>query len=157
MTLKVSTRFKELILGANAFADIFDGGRILLYSGVQPASADLPPAGTLLAQITRNGDTWVAGGSAGGLSFEQFGALVGKPTGEAWRLVASGAGTPGWFRLVAGAADPGELSFSHARIDGSVGTSSAHDLRLTAAALAAGQNLPVQQFLYTLPPIGVTP
>jgi hypothetical protein len=68
--------------------------------------------------------------------------------------VVEAAGVAGWFRLVGGAADAGGMSYQHARIDGEVGASSAADLRLTNTTLALGQNLPVQQWLYTLPPLG---
>lgn len=156
MTIQVSTRFKELILGANAFKDIFHGGRILLYSGDQPLNADRPVQGTLIAQVTAHGNPWAAGG-VNGLEFEQEGAFVRRLSAQSWRLVAGVAGTPGWFRLVASAEDPGELSYTHPRVDGTVGTLASNDFRLTNAALGAGESISVQQWLYTIPPYGALP
>lgn len=153
MALQVSTKFKELILGANSFASIFNGGRILIYSGAQPTTADHAVQGTLLAQVTTDGDSWVQGG-AGGLVFEQYGAWVTKAVSAAWRLKATVAGTAGWFRLVAEATDPGTLSYSHARIDGAIGAGgTAVQMVLEDPVLTSSTNIPVQQFSFTFPPV----
>lgn len=153
MTLLVSTRFKELILGANSFAGIFNMGKIEVYSGAQPASPDFAPTGTLLATVTNNGDTWVAGSSAGGLTFAQYGAFVGIGAGQVWKMVVSATGTAGWFRLVGSATDARTLSYNLPRLDGSIAASGAAEITLATAALSAGQSITVQQFLYTILPI----
>lgn len=154
MTLRVSTRFKELLLGPTAFETIFNGGRILVYSGTQPGNADFAATGTLLGQITNGGQAWSAGGSAGGIEFARSGAWITQAEGQDWRLVVTTAGTAGWFRVVGKDADTGGTTYAAPRIDGTVGTNGATELTLESTALTAGQNIAVQQFLYTLPPLG---
>lgn len=146
--IKLSTQFKESILGANSFASIFEQGRILVYDGAQPESADAAVTGTLLGQITSGGLPWAANGSAGGLSFTQIGAWISKNEAQNWKFVASAAGTPGWFRLVGKAQDDGFLSYNAPRIDGAIGS----DMVLAVTTTSVGTNLPVQQFLFTFPP-----
>lgn len=144
--LYVSTKFKELILGANSFDSIFNNGRILVYSGEQPTSANYPPKGVRLAEISTNGTPWdVNGAGGGGLLFQQVGAFV--VANSPWRMRVLTAGTAGWFRLYGPAADPNELSYAHPRIDGAIGS----ELILEDPVLVAGQSVPIQQFTYTLP------
>jgi len=79
---------------ANAVVDLVDAGAgsglIRLYSGSQPASADLAATGTLLAIFTCNDSAF--GPAAGGTA-----TLVVTPA-----LSATGvaAGNAGWFRVV---------------------------------------------------------
>ena len=154
MTLRVSTRYKEMILGPNAFEDIFDGGRILVYSGTQPGSANNAATGTLLAQVTNLGLLWSPGGSSAGLNFSRDGAWVLASPSQSWRLLVSVAGTAGWFRLVGPAADDGSASFVLPRIDGAIAASGAAEMLLSDTALVSGASMPVQQFLFSLPPLG---
>lgn len=154
MSLMVSTKFKELILGPAAFASIFNNGRILVFSGPPPASADYPVQGVLLAQVTRDGLPWSPDGAGGaGLGFLQSGALVGKDPAQTWRLTASAAGVAGWFRLVGASADNGELSFNAPRIDGVVSNGGTAQLMLGNTTLTIGQTIDIPQFLYTIPPV----
>ena len=155
MTLIVSTNFKEQILGPTAFETIFNGGRILIFSGPQPVSADYPQQGTLLGQITANGDAWVANNVAGGLLFDRNGPWVSKSATQTWRLKVDTSGVAGWFRLVGKSVDNGAGSIAAPRIDGKVGSGGLVELTLGSTSLVAGQNIPVQQFLYSIPPIGV--
>lgn len=153
MTVNVSTNFKAQILGPKSFAQIFNQGRILVYSGAQPASADFPVTGTLLGQITNLGLPWLPSSSEGGLLFGLTGAWAAKDLSQSWVLASSVAGTAGWFRLVGAGADSGDLSYNAPRIDGTVRADGNGDMNLETIALTAGYKLPIQQFLFTLPPI----
>jgi hypothetical protein len=146
MSLQVSTKFKELILGPHAFADIFAYGKIQVYSGLPPVSADYPVQGTLLAEITDNGE-------GDGLTFTQYGAYVSKNIAQPWRMAVIANGVAGWFRLIAAGGDPGHLSYSAPRVDGRIGTTGAFDMTLESTTLVSGQSIAVQQFLYTIPPL----
>lgn len=152
MTVQVSTKFKELILDGNSFKSIFDQGRVLVYTGAQPVSADHPVQGTLLGQITLDGQPWVANGSDGGLVWERYGAWMGKPEAATWRLEVTTGGTAGWFRIVGPAVDNGGLSYSSPRIDGAVGNSGS-DFYIVTPTLVANQSHVVQQFNFTFPPV----
>lgn len=153
MTVQVSTKFKERILGAESFADIFAQGRILLYSGAQPESADFAVTGDLLAQVTLDGQPWTANGSDGGLIFELLGSWAIKPPTATWKLIGSGTGTAGWFRLVGAAEDTGDLSNASPRIDGTVDSSGTADFYLATLAITPSTSLEIQQFNFTFPPI----
>lgn len=154
MSITVSTKFKELILGPNSFGDIFDGGRILLYDGVQPANADMAALTPAIAEITTNGLAWAPGGnSSGGLQYELAGQWVTKATAQVWKLNALSSGTPTWFRIFSSADDNNALSYSYARIDGAVSDTPATELVLPNVSLVQGNRLDIQQFLFTILPL----
>lgn len=52
MTLRYSTAARNFILQHGSLKKAFQNGKILIYSGAQPASADSAPTGTLLCTIT---------------------------------------------------------------------------------------------------------
>jgi hypothetical protein len=54
MTLRLSTSLRNQVLSGGSLKDTLNGGKILIYSGAQPATADAAPTGTLLATITAN-------------------------------------------------------------------------------------------------------
>lgn len=149
MTLKASTRFKERLLGPDSFESIFNGGRIVLYTGAQPASADLPVDGVAVGEVSLNGVPWAPGGASGGLVFERTGVWVTKPADATWLLRGLDTGAATWFRLYAAAADSGGLSYAHPRLDGAMGV----DFILPAYTLLPSSAIVLQQFLLTLPPV----
>lgn len=83
-------------------------GRLRIYSGAQPASANSAPSGDLLAEVSLQNPAF--GPASSGVA-----TLLGVPI-SALGLPAAGAGVPaGWFRLV----DRG----TNTVLDGSVGLS----------------------------------
>lgn len=52
MTIRLSTAFRNHLLQHSSFKRTLQGGKLQIYSGSQPASADAAPTGTLLATIT---------------------------------------------------------------------------------------------------------
>lgn len=52
MTIRQSTALRNYVLLGGSFRDAFQGGKIKIYSGAQPASANDAPTGTLLVTIT---------------------------------------------------------------------------------------------------------
>ncbi len=54
MTLRYSTAARNFQAGIGSFKDTFQNGRIEIYSGTQPATADAAVTGTLLCAITDN-------------------------------------------------------------------------------------------------------
>lgn len=54
MTLRLSTALRNIVLDGGSVKDALQGGKLLIYSGAQPATADAAPTGTLLATITTN-------------------------------------------------------------------------------------------------------
>lgn len=57
MTLRVSTALRNFVLSGGSIKDGLQGGKIMIFSGAQPTSADAAPTGTLLATITSAGAT----------------------------------------------------------------------------------------------------
>lgn len=55
MTLRVSTGARTFMAGIGSFKDAFQDGRIEIYSGAQPLTADAAVTGTLLCTITGGG------------------------------------------------------------------------------------------------------
>lgn len=153
MTVHVSTAFKERILGRESFEDIFNNGRILIYSGLRPATADMPPVGTLLAQITADGMPWVDWGHDGGLLFARSGPFAIKEPTQLWNMVGQADGTAVWFRLCGPEPDNGLLSYHLPRIDGNIGTDGSFELVLADTAISNGSYYPIQSFVFTIPPI----
>lgn len=153
MTIRVSSKFKELILGPNSFESIFNGGRIVIFTGAQPPTADHPIQGTPIADVTQNGSAWVPNGSPAGLNFARSGVWAANDPAQSWRLTGAAVGTAGWFRLFGKALDSGDYSFSAARIDGTVGATAGFDFRVPSTAITPGYTIPVQQFLFSFPPV----
>lgn len=54
MTLRYSTGFRNHLAGGGSFKNAFQNGRIEIYTGSQPATADAAVTGTLLCTITNN-------------------------------------------------------------------------------------------------------
>jgi hypothetical protein len=52
MTLRLSTALRNLVLDGGSVKNALHGGKLQIYSGSQPATADAAPTGTLLATIT---------------------------------------------------------------------------------------------------------
>lgn len=93
MTLKYSTAARNFMAGIGSYKDVFQNGRIEIYSGAQPATADAAVIGSLLCTITANsgvltnevlssGTVTLTGGAAGSVntltvnSLEIMGAAV---------------------------------------------------------------------------------
>lgn len=119
---------------------IFNGGRLRIYSGAKPATANLAPTGTLLADITLPADAFsAASGGSGQL------AKLGT-----WEDTAADAGgTAGWFRMSA-SGDTLVLDAAFARIDGTVGTTGA-DLNLDNTNIALNQRVTINTATLTIP------
>lgn len=153
MTISTSTKFKELILGTNSFADIFNGGRIVLYGGTQPLTANDAVLVPAIAEISAGGMVWAPGGGAAGLIYIVVGEWATKDTAQTWKMRGIIDGTPTWFRIYAAAEDIGSLSYSYARIDGSVSDTAGTDLTIPSTTIEAGSWLDIQQFIFTILPI----
>lgn len=121
MTDMLSTGYVQRRNAGESFANIFHNGVIEIWSGLQPATADHAPTGSLLAKITRGGGLWVAGSPSNGLQFAAAGRYVTKHPDHLWRMVGQATGVAGWYRLLPNQADPGTLSITAARIDGAIG------------------------------------
>lgn len=66
MTLRLSTALRNHALSGGSVKESLQNGKILIYTGAQPPSADAAPTGTLLATITANSASHTAEVQASG-------------------------------------------------------------------------------------------
>lgn len=121
---------------ANAITDrlnVGGAGTIAIYSGAQPASADDPPAGTLLVTIPLAAPAFTSGTPG-------VGNLASTPR----TANATATGTAGWARL----SDAG----SNRVMDVSVtATGAGGDIELSSTAVVSGQAVTLTGGTFTIP------
>ena len=150
MAVRLSTGFRNLILGDDSFRTIFDFGVIHVYTGAQPVSADNAVSGTLLGKVTVDGEPFTFGSPDNGLQFAApEDGIISKVEGDLWQLIGEANGNAGWGRLMGNALDALGSSETLPRIDFSIGTSGA-DLILNNVAIATGARTTIDTFRYRI-------
>lgn len=93
MTIKISKALRNHALGYGSWKNAFHGGRILIYSGAQPANAEDAVSGTLLGTFTDNSGAHTAEVIATGTMTLTGGASgsVNTVTVNSVNLIPSGA------------------------------------------------------------------
>lgn len=147
MSFRLSTGLRNKVLDGGTgggFKGALNLGKINIYTGSQPASADTGATGTLLGTVTVN--------DAGtGLTFDaSVAGVLSKAAAETWKFHGLADGTAGWFRFYESADTPGNTSSTAARLDGAIGTSGA-ELNLTNLSILTGQVNTVDAFTITQP------
>lgn len=144
MAIKTSTGLRNAMLATGSAKAALDGGRINIYAGTPPASADDAVGGaTLLCAITLNS-------TGTGILFDTAavnGVLAKKPS-ETWSGAIASTGTAAWYRHVA-AADDGTLSTTAPRIQGTVALIGA-DLNIDPNFIS-GQTKAIEHYVVALP------
>jgi len=144
MAIKNSTGLRNAMLATGSAKAALDGGRINIYAGAAPATADDAVGGaTLLCAITLNG-------TGTGILFDTAavnGVLAKKPS-ETWSGSIVATGTATWYRHVA-AADDGTLSTTAPRIQGTVALIGA-DLNIDPNFIS-GQTKVIEHYVIALP------
>src|SRR5689334_5422362 len=105
MTLRASSGLRDFLENGGSLKQAFQGGRLKIYSGSQPSSADAAPTGTLLATITDNSGASTAEVRAVGTV-----TLSGTASGSVTALTVNGLS-------VIDAAVPFNTSFSQTASD----------------------------------------
>jgi hypothetical protein len=123
---------------ANAVADLVDAGAgsglVRIYTGTQPASADLAATGTLLATFTTNDPAFGAAGTG-------TANLIVVP---AISTTGVAAGNAGWFRLLD--------STAATILDGSItATGGGGDLIMSTITVSVGLTLQLTAGTITMP------
>jgi hypothetical protein len=141
--IKTSTGLRNAVLGTSSLATALSGGKIRIFSGAQPDTADHAETGTLLCEISVN-DTGT------GLSFESpAGGMMVKDAGETWSGTNLATGVATWYRHV-GSADSGALSTSEPRIQGRMDVVGA-DLNLSSVSLTMGAIQTIDYYVIVWP------
>lgn len=156
MAIRLSTKLRNNMLNNLGFKETFDGGLLAIFSGSQPASADAPASGTLLAYFYSDGVT-----AATGLSFDApVDGVIAKAVAQTWSGVALANGVAGWFRFMqfvtniattkaSGVADDTGTK-ANARVDGSIGTSGT-DMTVSSTNIVQNAMQLLSTFNITLP------
>lgn len=144
MAFKVSTGLRNHLMDTGSAFDALNGGRIKIYSGTVPSSADAAISGdsTLLVTIDDVG---------GGLQFEATaadGALL-KDSGQTWQGTNAATGAATYYRFVA-PADVGNLSTTAVRVQGNVGLAG-QELNISNVNLTSGNPQVIDYFALILP------
>ena len=154
MTVRLSTALRNKLAGTTGFGTTFLNGVIYVYSGPQPLTADAAISGALLGIVTNNGAAFAFGVATNGLQFDApVAGAVPKAAAQAWKFTGLVAGTAGWFRLMANAADnlgDDSVAVLLPRLDGSIGVTGA-DLNLSNIAVTIGAPNTVDVFTFTIP------
>lgn len=149
--IRLSTGYRDLLLGTEAFRGIFERGVMHIYTGNQPPTADSAVTGTLLGQVTEDGGSFDFGSPDNGLLFAAPDeGMITKDPGQTWRFTGLASGVAGWGRLMGNDLDSLGSSTSLPRIDFSIGQSGA-DLILTNTTITTGASHTIDQFRYRIP------
>lgn len=128
--------------------DILSWGVMCIYTGSQPASADVAPTGTKLLEITKSSAAFTKGTKTNGLEFDApVAGVLGKKDADTWSDTGLESGTAGWFRFYANDFD---VSSNALCLDGSVGTSGAQ-LNLSSTAIVKDATTTIDEFELTVP------
>ncbi len=140
------------VVNGKTFKQLLKYGKIDIYSGSQPASADSAETGTKLASITLDAGSFTAGSSTNGLLLaDPANGIISKDAGQSWRGFGIANGTAGWFRFYDNGYITGaDTSNVSPRFDGSVGLTGA-DLVLSNVSITVGGIVEITTFELTLP------
>ncbi len=144
----------QVILGSGANGGSLDellrNGVIEVYTGSQPATADLAESGTKLLRITISSGAFVSGAADNGLNLATPSSGESeKEAAEVWSGVGLAAGTAGWFRYYANDYVTG-ASTTAVRFDGVCGVGSG-ELRMSSLSVAVGATTTVDSGSITQP------
>ena len=153
-SLTTETAGDQVIIAAGANGGSLDeqlrNGVIEVYTGTQPATADLAETGTKLLRVTVASGAFVAGAAANGLNLGDAAAgITSKESGEVWSGVGLAAGTAGWFRYYSNAYVTG-ASDTAVRFDGICGVGTG-ELRMSSLTVAVGATTTIDTGTLTQP------
>lgn len=144
MAIQLSTGLRDSMLSGGSLSEALNGGKIHIYGGPVPPSADSAQSATILCTIT-------AGGAGGGLNFATtpVGGALSKDAAQEWRGTNLLGGTATHYRFVA-IGDTGAASVAEARVQGLVGVVG-QQMNLSSVDLVAGASTPLDYYVLSLP------
>jgi len=135
--------------------DLFKHGTIHMYTGVQPATADLieTPGSTLLLKITEDGNTHVPASGLYGLEFEDTpaGGVLTKLAAQSWEGLGLASDDLGWFRFYDQSVTTGaDVTGTVIRFDGSIDLSGAQ-INVASLGVQSAVTFVLNNFTLTVP------
>lgn len=144
MTFKVSTGLRNYMLTTGPLRTALANGKIRIFTGPEPASADAAETGTLLCVIDKDG-----AGAGFTLDSTASGGVISKVVADVLQGTNLATGVAGYYRHV-GSADTGAESLTEPRIQGRVGTSGA-EANLSSVNLVSGATQTADTYSVNLP------
>lgn len=161
MAFRLSTGLVNLMMAQTggslvgaSFGTLFLDGVIYVYTGSQPATADLTESGTNILIISESGAAFTPGAAGNGLEFEDdpTAGVLEKAAAETWEGVGiGGGGTAGWFRFYANARTQGASSTS-VRFDGACGTTGT-EMIMSSTTVVTDATITIDTFSVTMPSV----
>lgn len=144
MTYKTSTGLRNHMLAMGSLRDVLSNGKIRIFTGSEPASADAAETGTLLCVIDKDG-----AGAGFTLDAAAQDGIIAKKVADVLKGVCLATGKAGYYRHV-GSSDTGSESITDPRIQGRIGTSGA-EMNLGSVDLVSGVEQPLDEYSVNLP------
>lgn len=146
--LHLSTQLANALLATGSLKSLLDGGKIYLYSGPVPATADeaVDASSVLLDTIT------AAAGA--GLTFDGAPAngVLKKTAAEVWSGVAAASGQAAFFRYCVGADDGSAAAGAgNYRVQGTIGIDASFDMVFSSTTVTSGDTKTLNTFQLQLP------
>jgi len=145
MAIRLSTGMRNGLCGTWGVKEILNGGFIGIYTGGQPASADLAETGSLLVTISTTSGT----AATDGITFGTAASGELPKSASVWSGLVSVAGIAGWFRVY----DVNHTTGSNGtavRFDGNCGVSGS-DMVLSNTSQTVGATLTIDAATFTEP------
>lgn len=141
-----------VVLKGGSIRDQLKGGKMCIYTGTQPASADAAATGTKLCTITKSGAAHTAGTAGNGLELgSPANGMVSKTT-DTWRGTNIATGEAGWFRFYGNGTDGETATTTLPRLDGSITEEGGGgDITFNDATLTSGNSHVIDTFTISLP------
>ena len=144
MTFKVSTGLRNHMLASGSLRAALTNGKIRIFSGPEPASADAAETGTLLCVIDKDG-----AGAGFTLDVTASDGVISKVVGDVLQGTNLATGVAGYYRHV-GSADTGTESLTEPRIQGRISTSGA-EANFSSVNLVSGATQTADTYSVNLP------
>lgn len=144
MTLKASQGLRDYMLATGSARAALAGGKIRIFSGNPPASADAAESGTLLVEIDKDG-------AGAGFTLDTVAAdgVLAKVPADILQGTVLATGVAGYYRHV-GPGDTGAASSTEPRIQGKISTSGAEG-NLSSVNLVSGAIQTADEYSVNLP------
>lgn len=144
MTFKVSTGLRNYMLATGSARQALASGKIRIFTGAEPASADAAETGTLLCVIDKD-----AAGAGFSMDTAATGGVLAKVPADVLRGTVLASGTPGYYRHV-GSADTGAASTTEPRLQGRIAQSGAEG-NITNIPMVSGATQDIDEYSFALP------
>lgn len=146
--IHVTSQLSNALLATGSLKSLLDSGKIYLYSGPVPATADeaIDASCVLLDTIT------AAAGA--GVTFDgaPVNGVLKKTAAETWSGTAVAAGTASFYRLCVGTDNGSALSGAGGyRVQGTVGTDASYDMVFSSTTIAVSDVKTLNTFQLQLP------